>query len=349
MTELIHCKISLKKITPKNSKSGYSNSELKKLFGSTKINPDLVFSRAEFFQQTKTKVQGMSISGVQQKLSLKENERHELEATTEDGEYILKPSPEAYPFAAENEHTAMLIHQTVGIETALCGLVDFKGGEKDGEKGGERAYITKRFDKLPDGSKQHQEDLLQCFDLPSKDKYSKTYEEAGLLLNKVTSGKQAVTLEFVKRIIMAYAIGNDDMHLKNISVQKMSSNKGVHYDKLTPSYDNLLVEALSSTQKSRIGFLALGLLHDKEEGDEEFTDSYNYFGYYTGVDFIELASRLGLKEKPVRKFISKLATDVKKLTDLVTHSFMPEEMKITAQKIIESRINALQKTDYTDS
>jgi serine/threonine-protein kinase HipA len=340
MTELTHCKISLKKNTAKASKPGYNNSELIKLFGSTKIKPDLIFSRSEFFQQTKIKVQGMSISGVQQKLSLKINSLYELEATIEDGEFILKPSPEAYPFAAENEHAAMLIHQLVGIETALCGLVNFKGGEK--------AYITKRFDKLPDGSKQHQEDLLQCFDLPSKDKYSKTYEEAGLLLNKVTSGKQAVTLEFVKRIIMAYVIGNDDMHLKNISVQKMPNNKAIFYDKLTPSYDNLIVEALSSTQKSKIGFLALGLLHDKEDGDEEFTGSYDYFGYYTGVDFIELANRLGLKEKPVRKFITKLSTDIKKISDLITHSFMPDEMKAIAQEIIENRIKALQKMDYTE-
>ena len=348
MSELTYCKISLKKITGKPSKPGYNNGELKKLFGSTKIKPNLVFSRSEFFQQTKIKVQGMSISGVQQKLSLKVNARYELEATTEGGEYILKPSPEAYPFAAENEHAAMLIHQLVGIETALCGLVDFKSEEKDGEKSKEKAYITKRFDKLSDGSKQHQEDLLQCFDLPSKDKYSKTYEEAGLLLNDVTSGKQAVTLEFVKRIIMAYVIGNDDMHLKNISVQRMPNNKTIFYDKLTPSYDNLIIEALSSTNKSSIGFLALGLLHDKEDGDEEFTASYDYFGYYTGVDFIELAKRLGLKEKPVRKFIDKLAADVKKITELVNQSFMPTKMKACAQEIIEGRINALQKTDYVE-
>jgi serine/threonine-protein kinase HipA len=344
MSELTYCKISLKKITGKLSKPGYNNAELKKLFGSTKIKPDLVFSRSKFFQQTKTKVQGMSISGVQQKLSLRINDHHELEATTERGEYILKPSPEAYPFVAENEHTAMLIHQLVGIETALCGLVDFKSAEK----GGEKAYITKRFDKLQDGSKQHQEDLLQCFDLPSKDKYSKTYEEAGILLNKVTSGKQAVTLEFVKRIIMAYVIGNDDMHLKNISVQRMPNNKAIHYDKLAPSYDNLIAEALSSTNKSSIGFLALGLLHDKEDGDEEFTASYNYFGYYTGVDFIELAKRLDLKEKPVRKFIAKLAADTKKITQLINQSFMPIEMKTCAQEVIESRVNALQKTDYVE-
>lgn len=348
MSELTYCKISLKKITGKPSKPGYNNAELKKFFGSSKIKPDLVFSRAEFFQQTKTKVQGMSISGVQQKLSLRINDRYELEATTEGGEYILKPSPEAYPFAAENEHTAMLIHQLVGIETALCGLVGFNSAEKGGEKGGEKAYITKRFDKLQDGSKQHQEDLLQCFDLPSKDKYSKTYEEAGILLNKVTSGKQAVTLEFVKRIIMAYVIGNDDMHLKNISVQRVPGNKAIFYDKLTPSYDNLIVEALSSTNKSSIGFLALGLLHDKEDDDEEFTASYNYFGYYTGVDFIELAKRLGLKEKPVRKFIAKLTADAKKITLLINQSFMPIEMKACAQEVIESRINALQKTDYAE-
>jgi serine/threonine-protein kinase HipA len=337
MSELTYCKISLKKITSTPSKVGYNNGSLRSLFGSTKVKPDLTFSRKEFFIATKTKVQGMSISGVQQKLSLKKNEKHELEPTTLGGEYILKPSPEGYPHAAENEHVAMLIHQLVGIDTALCGLVDFRGGE--------HAYLTKRFDKLSDGTKQHQEDLLQCFDLPSSDKYNKTYEEAGLLLNKVTSGKQAITLEFVRRIIMAYVIGNNDMHLKNISVQRALYNKTIYYDKLTPSYDNLIVAALSSEQQSVLSFLALGLLHDKDD-DEEFTESYNHYGYYTGVDFLELSKRLGLAEKPVRKFITKLATLTNKITELIDHSFMPEEMKEKAKEIIEERIRAIQHTDF---
>ena len=331
-----YCKISLKKLTGKQNKPGYHNTEFKKLFGSTKVNPCLPFSRSEFFQSSRENVQGMSISGVQQKLSLKENEKHELVATAKGGEYILKPSPEAYPNAAENEHAAMEASRLMGIDTALCGLVNFEGGEL--------AYITKRFDRQTDGNKLHQEDLMQCFDLPSDDKYDKTYEEAGKLIDEVTNGKQAVILDFVRRVIFAYVTGNDDLHLKNFSVQRLPDNNTHFYDKLTPNYDCLFCDAFRD-KESGMGLLALGLLHDQEEGDEEFTDTYNHYGYYTGLDFLELGRRLGLQEKPIQTFITKLKTNQKKMIDLINHSYMPEAMKSRAAKLVESRIRAIQIID----
>lgn len=328
-----YCKISLKKLTGKQSKPGYHNAEFKTLFGSTKVNPHLAFSRSKFFQSSKQNIQGMSISGVQQKLSLKVNEKHELVATAEDGVYILKPSPEAYSYAAENEHVAMQVSQLMGIETALCGLVNFDGGEL--------VYITKRFDRLDDGSKLHQEDLMQCFNLPSDDKYSKTYEEAGKLIFDITNGKQALVLDFVRRVMLAYVIGNDDLHLKNISVQRLSDNTSHFYDKLSPNYDCLFCDAFR-TDDTGVGLLALGLLHDQEDGDEEFTDMYNHYGYYTGFDFLELGRRLDLQEKPIRTFIGKLKSSQRKVVELISHSYMPDNMKTRAIKLVESRIQAMQ-------
>jgi hypothetical protein len=187
-----YCKISLIKLTGKQSKAGYQNSALKVLFGSTKVNPCLPFSRSEFFQSGKQYAQGMSISGVQQKLSLKVNEK-----------------------------------------------------------------------------------LMQCFNLPSEDKYSKTYEEAGKLILEVTNGKQAAALDFVRRVILAYVTGNDDLHLKNISVQRLPDSTSHHYDKLTPNYDCLFCEAFRADNPG-MGLLALGLLHDREAGDEHFTDTYQH-------------------------------------------------------------------------
>ncbi|MGS2722994.1 type II toxin-antitoxin system HipA family toxin [Porticoccus sp. GXU_MW_L64] len=336
-----NCKISLKKLTGKQSKPGYHNTAFKTLFGSAKVSPCLPFTRAEFFQSSRENIQGMSISGVQQKLSLKENAKHQLVATAEGGEYILKPSPEAYPNAAENEHAAMEVSRLMGIDTALCGLVAFDGGEL--------AYISKRFDRQGNGKKLHQEDLMQCFDLPSEDKYSKTYEEVGRLIDKVTNGKQAVVLDFVRRVILAYVTGNDDLHLKNLSVQRLAGNNSPFYDKLTPNYDCLFCEAFRTetpdNDVSGMGLLALGLLQDQEDGDEEFTDTYNHYGYYTGVDFLELGRRLGLQEKPIQTFITKLKTSQKKIIDLINHSYMPEAMKLRTVELVESRIRAAQITD----
>ncbi len=291
------------------------------------------FSRAGFFQSSRQHIQGMSISGAQEKLSLRENEKHELVATAKGGEYILKPSPEAYPHAAENEHTAMEVSRLLGIETAQCGLVSFEGGEL--------AYITKRFDRQDDGSKLHQEDLMQCFNLPGDNKYGKTYEEAGQRVNEVTNGKQAVVLDFVRRVILAYITGNDDLHLKNFSVQRRADNNTLFYDRLTPNYDCLLCDALGEND-SGPGLLALGLLHDRQDDSEYFSDIYNHYGYYTGFDFLELGRRLGLREKPVRTFIARLESDQKKIIDLIKRGYMPHEQKARAIRLVESRIRAVQ-------
>ncbi|MCV6621551.1 MAG: hypothetical protein OIF51_07325, partial [Cellvibrionaceae bacterium] len=84
------------------------------------------------------------------------------------------------------------------------------------------------------------------------------------------------------------------------------------------------------------------MLHDQEAGDEEFTDSYSHYGYYTGFDFLELGRRLGLQEKPIQTFITKLKTSQKTIIDLINRSYMPEAMKSRAVEMVESRIRAIQ-------
>jgi len=144
-----YCRISLKPIKRNSKFPNYIDSEFRKLFQSLRVNPVLSFTRKEFFRESPSKSKGMSISGVQQKLSLKINSNKELEITPIGGEYILKPSPESFPNASENEHCAMSTSRLLGIETASCGLISFADGEL--------VYITKRFDRKGD-VKIHQED-----------------------------------------------------------------------------------------------------------------------------------------------------------------------------------------------
>ncbi|MDF1693667.1 MAG: HipA domain-containing protein [Zhongshania sp.] len=329
-----YCKISLNSLTAKEVEVGYKLTALRNLFGSTSVSPHLPFSRSEFFQSSRQHSQGMSISGVQQKLSLKENDHRKLTPTATGGEYILKPSPESFPNAAENEHIAMRLSTLLGIETAFCGLVDFADGEL--------AFITRRFDRLDHGRKLHQEDLLQCFDIPSDNKYDKTYEEAGKLVLEVTGGKKAVVLDFLRRVIFSYLIGNDDLHLKNFSVQRQHGNTSRYYDKLTPNYDCLFCDAFNTNGAEKgSGQLALGLLLDPEDGDEQFSEAQQHYGSYTGIDFIELGKRLGIPEKPIIKFIDQLHNKQADMLNLIHRSYMPEAMKERATALLENRLRAL--------
>lgn len=320
-----YCKIGLKKVAKSSKYPDYQDSMLKVLFNTIKINPVLSLTRKAFKQESVRHIKGLSISGVQQKLSMAMSESHELVPVVCDGRYILKPSPEEFPYASENEHAGMITSQVLGIQTASCGLVSFSDGEL--------AYITRRFDRVHGGEKLHQEDLVQGFNMPSDDKYSKSYEEAGRLILEMTKGKQAVVLDFICRVIHAYLIGNDDMHLKNVSLQKDADNETRFYDRLTPNYDCLFTDVFDTADSA--GFLALDLL------DGDFSVYYQRYGYYTGHDFLLLAERLGIAEKPVKNFILKIKAKQQAVLDLINCSYMPDGMRKSAADLVRARLRAL--------
>jgi len=324
-----YCKISLKPVPVSAYRAEYLDNESKRLFGSLKVSPELPFDRKEFKQASVKYTKGMSISGVQQKLLVNVDPHSELKPVIENGEYILKPTPEEFPYASENEHAAMVISRQLGIDTALCGLVSFSDGEL--------AYITRRFDRLPGGQKLHQEDMAQGFATGSSSKYDKSYEETGRMIDTMTRGKKAVVLEFVRRVIFSYLIGNDDFHLKNISLQRLTDNRSRYYDRMTPNYDALLTHAFENTDKSSA--LALDLLI--EEADGEFTKNYEHYGYYTAGDFIELASRLDIPATPVKRFLNQIKSSENSIIKNIERSYMPKEMKNRASKLIAGRVQAL--------
>lgn len=311
------------------------------LFPNLRVKPVLPFSRRDFFIQSPALSAHMSISGVQQKLSLKINKLDMFEITPTDGEYILKPSPEAFPHAAENEHCAMVTSRALGINTALCGLISFSDGEL--------VYITRRFDRLFRGSdntvhgflgqmeKIHQEDLLQGFGMQSKEKYSASYETAGHLVREMTDGNMEAVFDFFRRVVHAFIIGNDDMHLKNISLQRFPKNCTRFYDRLTPHYDTLFTSAFASA--SRMELLALDLLESEREGI--FSPEYEMYGFYTGHDFKRLGKRLGIDDVQTSGFLHHVMSSEEMLIALIRRSYMPMEMKKKACAMVSERIKAL--------
>ncbi|MDC7234686.1 MAG: HipA domain-containing protein [Spirochaetales bacterium] len=272
----------------------------------------------------------MSISGIQQKLSLKRDSENKLVMTAKAGEYILKPSPEAFPHAAENEQCAMALSHLAGIPTAVCALIPFSDGEF--------AYLTRRYDRI-EGKKLHQEDLAQGFNISSSGKYSKSYEECLALVHSMSGGKMAVVRELYKRIIFAWLIGNDDMHLKNISLIRKEDNRTPFYDSLTPSYDQLFASSFSNSLK--IGYLALDLL--KEEHGGIFSTGYQKLGYYTSADFKELGYRAGLLPKAIKSVIDHFINLEDDMTDMIFRSYMPDLMKQRAADTLKHRFIALKQ------
>lgn len=326
MTE--RCRIDLRPVAAGARHPHYNDKAYRELFGRLRVASELPFTRAEIAQESIRYVEGMSISGIQQKLLLAVDGRNQLIPVPTGGEYILKPSPEAFPHAAENEHAAMLTSRFLNIETAQCGLISFSDGEL--------AYVTKRFDRLPDGKKLHQEDLAQGFNIPELGKYDKSYEETGQQILLLTRNKKTVLFDLFKRVIHAYLIGNDDMHLKNISLAKTAANTTRYYDALTPGYDNLFIEVYPNNAP---GSLALNLL--KEEEDGAFSTQYDQYGFYTSHDFLELANRFQLGERATKNFLHSAVAAEAGLQEIISMSYMPDTMKESAKEIVRHRVHAI--------
>ena len=160
------CRILLKSLKKNEVLSGYSTEGLHYLTGNKHFNPELPFSRQEFITVKPKKQQGMSISGFQPKLQLIIEEDH-FDSVNQQGNYILKPSPEEYPFLAENEHATMCVMKELGFEVPENGLVFFA----DAENQPEFAFVIKRFDRDEQQKAIHQEQLDGAMNI--RDKYGK--------------------------------------------------------------------------------------------------------------------------------------------------------------------------------
>ena len=168
----------------------YSATCLKNLFMGKKVNHILPYSHsqndeedAEKFLENRSRI---SISGVQEKVSMiMIKNKLRLTEKGEQGTYILKPIPRDLRKPTQvpaNEHLTMQIaKQVYGINTAENALIFFNNGDP--------AYITKRFDVKPDGTKLGKEDFASLAgktkDTAGPDfKYEYSYEEAAQLLKK---------------------------------------------------------------------------------------------------------------------------------------------------------------------
>lgn len=305
------CKVCLRKVPSGQRFSDYHNACLVKLFGSTTISPTLTFNRTIFKTElVQEYIPGMSISGVQKKLSLK-IEDGELRPTNVGGTFILKPSVEEFTGLSENEHLSMLIGAVLDIDTSPLGLIKFSDNEL--------VYIIKRFDWR--GSKKIQkEDMTSIFGLHRDDKgqfkYGSSYESVGLKLREVT-GKPIVVLDFFNRLVYNFLIQNGDYHLKNISVVADRLTKDGRYETLAPNYDSVMTRIYFPNEDE----FALDFLKN-----DEIPATHQTHGYHTWADFQQLGKRLelGTATEIIHEKIKKRKSEILSLIDA---SFLPTTLK----------------------
>ena len=300
----------------------YSPAAVKLLFDGNPVSHILPFrspnnEEAENEEYAKH-VGRVSLSGVQPKagLIIKGNQLV-IPSEQERSRYILKPAPSSYALLERkdcpaNEHLSMqLASQVYHIETAPNALCFFSDGEQ--------AYITRRFDVAPDGSKYQQEDFASLAGLTkahggSDYKYSNlSYEECAEIIGKYTTAPSVEILKFFRMVVFNYLILNDDAHLKNFSL----INRGDGEYHLSPAYD--LINTSLHLYEPRIFALDKGLFHE----GMHLTDTRTV----TRVDFEEFGRRIGLATRLVKRELDNFATEQPLAKELINRSFLSDKLK----------------------
>ncbi|EFB73810.1 type II toxin-antitoxin system HipA family toxin [Providencia rustigianii] len=331
-----HCLINLKKLNNEELEFGYSQVGINELFGKNSLTLELPFTRSQFIQDQPANQTGMSISGFQPKLSLR-LENGSLYVANNKGTFILKPSPEAYPFLAENEHATMTVMKRLKFPTPPFGLIPFQSSL---DKPKEFAFIIQRYDRLGnDVQKLHQEQLDGAMGI--NDKYgnvdgtkSVSYEKAAKFIIENVDDSLASKRDLFLRIIYAYVLGNNDYHLRNISILLPQNKK----PSLAPIYDFVSIVPYPSVFTE---YLALPLL-ELEENDSDIAPGLNsQYGEYTGADFILLAQGIGIRNELAKKLLLRVIKSHQLITDTYTESHLPDVDKLAIIKYISRRMTLL--------
>lgn len=287
----------------------YSRTIINSVFSGSKVSPVLPYlslqakhNDAALFEDNAARI---SISGVQEKFSmiqLKNKIRLTLE--NEQGTHILKPIPAVLKNADQmpaNEHLTMQIaKQVYGIETAANALMFFGNGEP--------AYLTKRFDLLPDGKKLAQEDFAA---LAAKSpqthgtnyKYQGSYLDLFEIMRQFIPSYKVESLKLFKLLVFNYLFSNGDAHLKNFSVIETPLGDF----KLSPAYDLLNSRLhISDTDFA----LDEGLLPAKLTQGTVFKQ------------FQQLALHAGIPEKQTLDILSLMFSKTELVQNLIAHSFL---------------------------
>lgn len=222
---------------PDEKKSQWHGGCVRAFFGTEKM-PDLDLSEGKLEELAdRTVSRGLTVPGVQKKLSLHLSEdKARLTIVDYPTGYILKPQAAEYAELPQQEHLAMRLAETAGIETVPHALIKIRD---------QYAYITKRIDReiKEEGiSLYAMEDFCQLSGRLTQDKYKSSYEHCGRIIKRYSVCPREDLARLFVRVVFSFVIGNSDMHLKNFSLREREP--GGREFCLSEAYDMLPVNVV---------------------------------------------------------------------------------------------------------
>jgi serine/threonine-protein kinase HipA len=178
-----------------------------------------------------------SLAGVQLKFSAVKDAMGGLTIPADGvgGSWIVKLPSTKFQNVPENEFAMMELARRLGIsvpETALVPIDKISGLPSGINAIGKHAYVIKRFDRAANGERVHMEDFAQVFGVYPERKYDRaSYRNIAEVI--WTEMGEVGIVEFVRRLVFNFLIGNADMHLKNWSLIYPDRRSAA----LAPAYD----------------------------------------------------------------------------------------------------------------
>jgi len=298
----------------KEGQKDYHPACARKFFGS-KNAPALPFVRAQIGELAQEVVRSKStLTGVQAKLSLDlnkggNNETDRFTIVGLWGKYILKPQTDSYRALPELEDLTMHLAEAAKIRVVPHSLIKFQDGEL--------CYITRRIDRLNDGSKLPMEDMCQLSERLTEYKYNGSYEQIAKLIKHYSTTPKLDLVNYWEVVVFSWITGNSDMHLKNFSLY--DATPGEHT--LTPAYDMLSTALVMPEDKEE---LALTLDGKKRKIMKN--------------DFVRSITCSGIDEKVIDNIAKKFSHTLPKWFEFIDHSFIPEDMKKKYKNLILRRM-----------
>ena len=201
-------------------------------------------------------------------------------------EALLKLSPVTLPRLVENEAHMLSLAAACGLAVPRSQVLT----DRDGHTG----LLVGRFDRTRTAAglvRIAQEDAVQLAGRWPAGKYRMSTREVFAATLAVTPAKAATALHLLRLFAFSYAIGNGDLHAKNISVYAPDG----HLWQLTPAYD------LVSTLPYGDHRMALSL-----EGRDD---------NLTGASFTAVGEVFGVPTRATHRMLAELSDRLSPLTD----------------------------------
>jgi serine/threonine-protein kinase HipA len=265
-------------------------------------NFDALFAAAVSPQSPR--VSRTALAGVQVKISA-----GRITLPTGSGRWILKLQPLEYPNIVENEAFFMRLASKAGISVAETRVVH--------DMNGRSALLVRRFDRSDvEGRvmRRAQEDACQLANRYPADKYLLSAREVCEAILNVSAIPRIDALRLVVAFAFSYAIGNGDLHAKNLSV----GEDGEGLLRLTPMYD--LVSTIVYIGNDRQALSVDGR-------DDNFRREH----------FIAFASRLGVAERAIASSLNRLCTAVLEGANTVEAIGLDERTTRRLAKVMRER------------